>query len=284
MSTSELISLGMLIVAAIGVFSGAIFSVYRWFWNRRYGIRFTIKPKLHKRLYILGVQIRRNKTPIITSVGLWCKVEFYNISSEAKLITELLGYDNLSNPKPIYGFPVKDVHFEYEKDIPEEIVDIPLTLEAQHGLHFWVLLPINISDNLGEILFNLYGQKINSLPTFKRLYNRIPEVEKLGVKGIIDMSLPITDVSFTIDSIDFRYPLLNKRGGEVMFDPKFGTIPHNVYPEIFKFAKQSPQVLRDVFYVASRYYIVQAKIAGVRLLTRRLKIGNKTLWWEHLTL
>ena len=273
----------MFILAALSTLAGAIYSVYRWIWIRRFSIRFKISPEHQERAYILSVRIRRNQPPTVIKLGLWCHLNFYNLSSEPRLITQLSAYDDNSSSQPIVGIPVKDVHLDFAKDTTEGPIDLPLTLEPQHGISFWVMMSIPVPEKLGEILFQLFGQKTSTLKSFQRFDGHIPDIEKNVLEGIHDLPISIREVSLTFDHFDLYYPLLQKRDQSVVFNPELGSFPLPIYHLVAKKSKERDWLLQEVLSVPTRFFLIEAEIAGGSKLTHRFKVNHDALWWRRLT-
>lgn len=280
MSTSDLINLGMLVVAALGLASGAVYALYRWLRVRYFSVRMALDTRRHERLYIAGIRVRRNLAPTVSRVAAWCRLCFWNVGPEAKLITGVFTQEDGQASRELIGPPAKQVDFGYDKDTPMGAVELPLTLQPQSGICFWVLISIDVPEKLGEILFSLYGDQARTMPSFHQWNGRLAEAERFVLEGIHEAALPIKDGSCTIQEVEMTDPMLKQQGETLAFVPRLGSFPPHVYHKIIANARERGWRLEEVVSNRADSYRVHARLGSGKVLSRRLRIDQDALWWR----
>lgn len=279
MSKSDLIQLGMLVLAVLSAVTGAIYFLYRWLRGRHFGIRFTVAAPRHERLYLAALSLRRDKPPIVERIAAWCRLSLWNVGPEARLLTEIVTRQDGDEPEALLGPLTKQVHFAFDKDTPEDPVELPLTLEPHHGVSVWALISIVVPEQLGEILFSLYGREASTLPSFRRFHGHFQEVEAFVLGGIDQRSLGIRDVSVTFHCIRLTYPLLQQRGGALEFAPRLGSFPPAVLHRVATACAERHWQLKEVLRVPARRYHVHARFAAAPTVTQHLRVDHDAMWW-----
>jgi hypothetical protein len=279
----------MLALGVLSTATGAAYFAYRWFRIRRFSVRIAAEPIRNERLCIVGLRLRRESPPTVSELGAWCRLSILNIGPEPRLLTSIVVQEDGRSRQDLIGPPVKDLHLAYDRDSPAEPVDLPLTIEPHHGMRLWALLPIFVPDQLGEILFHLYGEEARAFPSFRHLSGRFAEAEAHVLDGvrealpiIREAALPIKDVACTLHEIKLKYPVLEKRSGKLEFMPKLGSVPLHLLHRVVAAAKERGWTLDQVRSVPSRYYRIEVRVPAGATVTRRLKINGNALWWSEV--
>ncbi len=280
MNTSDRINLGILVVTALGLASGAAYAVYRWLRGRYFSVRMALGTARHERLYIAAVRMRRDLPPTISRLAAWCRLRFWNVGPEARLITELFTQEDDGPPRKLVGPLASQMRFGYVEDTPTGIVALPLTLEPQHGIYLWGLVAIDVPEDLGEILFTLYGGQARTLPSFQHWDGRLPEAEKYILEGVDGAELGIKDVSIKLSTAEMTYPILQQRGEELGFEPRLGFVPpHVTHRQVKEIAQKMGWRPDEILRKRAKSYCVHARLGNGQVLRQTLKIGQDSLWW-----
>jgi hypothetical protein len=280
MSTSDLINLGILALAFLSTAAAGVYFVYRLLKARYRSLALTIKPGQCDHVYILAMRLRRDQPPLLTRVGTWFELSLYNTGPQPRLVTDIIAEQDGYRPEQVVGPPVKDVEFDFGKETPHETLELPFTLQAQHGIRMWVLAPVIVPERLGEILFALYGESAERLPSFRLWCGRFADAETFILQGVDGASLGIKNVSVNIPYVDLNFPVLRKRGVKLELDPKLGMVPRATHHRVISAALERGWTQDDVLSTSGRYFRISVHIAGGRTLTRRIKVDRDALWWS----
>lgn len=168
MTTSDLIQLGMLILAGLALAGTASVAAWSWLKRRHFVLRLGAKMADHV-FYISSIAARKGSRPYVAAVARWCEVEFFNTGDEPVVLAGIAEYLSGSSPRKLKDFPVRHVELYLEGEKAAEAISLPLRIDAHDGLRFWILCRLPIEESLGRIMFELFGKEAQAIPKVQML-------------------------------------------------------------------------------------------------------------------
>lgn len=279
MSKGDWINLGVLVITGLSTLAALTYFTFRWVKSRFFSPRLILNSAHLDRIYISKVIVRRDDPPVVSQLAAWFELHIYNTGANPKLITRITTRQGKLAVQDIIGPPIRELILDFENETPSGPIPLPITLEPGQGLHFWILGQFFVPEKLGEILFELYGGDVRQIPTFKRWNSRFAEIENYITQGVLELELPIKEVSYHLGNIELAYPILENRIDKLVLLPKFGIIKTAVRHHVFGSAKRRGWNLTEITAVEGNLDINVACADG-RTLTQRIELEGDALWWS----
>jgi hypothetical protein len=261
----------MLAAAALTLIGGALAGLRAWHKHRR-RVNVRINQVSRTSVYVHKISFPDNETPQIKSVGIWIEVEIHNYGETAILVTGIENANGENAPEPIIGWPIKEISFEDDVPTFGGTVDLPLRLDGQSGVKFFVLSEVMIIEPVGKLLYKIYGKidpkKLRQFAD-KMAADCLSSLSPKFEKGGYRLSLPKLAVS------GVNAPLIRKVNGKLVFEPKFGILPREAGATLLLDDPNCTPTLCDARALQHALEIILAD--GTRIV-QRLKRSNNALW------
>ncbi len=159
MATSDLIQLGMLLIAALALLGSSTYFISGKIRSRFFGISVRLDFPDQPCVYIREGCYRRGASPVVRSVAIWCKITVANLLDEPLVLEQILASAEGTSPRSMIDPPVKTLALGREETVVAELIELPIRLEGRSVIPMWLLLEIPVPEPVGEAIYKMDRSK-----------------------------------------------------------------------------------------------------------------------------
>lgn len=281
-STSDLIQLGMLAVAALGALASATYYTYKWVNDRFFTVNVDISFPIPDLRHITSVTGGRG-TIEVSRVGIWMRLTVINSGTKARLITAIRGFEEGCKARNTIA-SVKSVDRKLETIEVHGPISLPLRLEHQDAVTMWTVIEAEVPQPLSRALGEVYGIGRLVASNHARYLLQNLEAGETWVKNQISPDLQeamgVTLADLKLGPITVGDPLVDVNArGEAGFRERLGHLPELFYSDLIRHARANG-LLSRIEATPFAAYVVEVVLNNGRTLRRKAKIDT-AFWFMH---
>lgn len=283
MNPDTAIQLGILILTAVSLAAAAVVAVRRA-WHRRHGVSLDILERKRDLTYIYGVSCRE-QVMCVDSATLAVHIRIANNTDQPFLVCDIHAHEDGTPRRPVLVPPHRDARFSEEGAIFEAPIRLPFTVAPGEGVSFWTVVDAMIPSDLGQLLFELYGEKARTDATVMELAGRLKRLSTLnehmishGGSSKLEKAFGIHIIGATIHKVATHLSVeeITKDKSEVR--ARFGVLPKTAIVEVLSRINSEASSVSSISTDSDKFHIGFVIGAGDM---RRISINTRlsALWF-----
>jgi len=274
MTTDQKIALVALLVAALTAIVTAVAGIRR-VWSDKRGLQVQVTLLHTAPFYIYRVLLPVDRRPAVIGAAGWARLTIHNLRSRPALITALSAGAGKIPTRPIIEKPFLQADLYHTDARVSRPVELPVRLDEHSGLDCWMLIEFPLPRALGEVLFELYGDKAHIALLFSQL-------DALQAH----LRAKMTDIKFvqvgdvTVKDVTVQYPLIRDIQTAPTVDGAHGLLPVSAGADVLNYLldheDRTPAVLAG--HGCDRYSVA-VTLGPKRVVRRVFRTKGKPLWF-----